>query len=135
MQLLKAQYLHWDVHFYHSELQSASTLQSQRKVPELQIKFQENFKRDWLGTLIKIEEYDMICTLISSLVTPRSKLETYNFVPTSTPCIPAAFRLSSNKSCCHGKRLVLRIDWRRQTEPVPKGQKNTHKKIFTILQD
>lgn len=71
---------------------------------------------------------------MSSLVTPWSKLETYNFVPTSTPCIPAALRLSSNRSCCQGKRLVLRMDWQEQIEHIPVA-KNTCKKIFTILQD
>jgi hypothetical protein len=72
---------------------------------------------------------------MSSFVTPRSKLETYNFVSTSTPCIPAALRLSSNKSFCHGKALVLRIDWPKQTEQCPEWQKNMsdydQKKLLT----
>jgi hypothetical protein len=71
---------------------------------------------------------------MSSLVTPLSKLETYNFVSTSTPCIPAALRLSSNKSLCHGKALVLRIDWPKQTEQCPEWQNTSdydQKKLFT----
>jgi hypothetical protein len=71
---------------------------------------------------------------MSSLVTPLSKLETYNFVSTSTPCIPAALRLSSNKSFCHGKALVLRIDWPKQTEQCPEWQNTSdydQKKLFT----
>lgn len=51
-----------------------------------------------------------IDTLISSLDTPTSKLEIYNFVPASNPDNPAALRLSSKRPFCHGKFLVLRND-------------------------
>ena len=54
----KTQHLHLDVHFCHNEQQNASTLQAQRKVPELQIKFQENFQIDWVETVTKNESYD-----------------------------------------------------------------------------
>jgi len=47
-----------DVHFCHNEQHNASTLQAQRKVPELQIKFQENFHTDWVETATKKESYD-----------------------------------------------------------------------------
>lgn len=106
----KHKYLHFGDHFCHNELHIFSGPQSRQRVPELHIKLRVNFKKNPLQKALKMKTYGLNHTLISSLVTPESKLETYNFVPISIPGIPAALRLSSNKSCCHGKFLVLRTD-------------------------
>lgn len=113
---VKPRHLHLVVHFYHNESHIESALQCQKKAPAFRI----NCKKLWgihyrereTGEWNPYQMHGSSCTLISSLVTPLSKLETYNFVPFSNPGKPAALRLSSNKSRCQGKLVGLRKDWR-----------------------
>lgn len=66
----KHKYLLLGDHFCHNELHIVSVPQSPRKVPELHIKFQVNFKKNPLQKALKMKTYGLSCTLISSLVTP-----------------------------------------------------------------
>lgn len=108
--------LHLGVHFCQSEWHSESTLQSRKTAPVSQVLFSK-FPKQTIWRYMKCKCYSCkINTLISSLETPPSKLEIYNFVPASIPDNPAALRLSSNKPFCHGKFLGLRKDWWKQTK-------------------
>uniref|UniRef100_A0A2P2L0D8 THO complex subunit 4D n=1 Tax=Rhizophora mucronata TaxID=61149 RepID=A0A2P2L0D8_RHIMU len=95
---------HWGDHFCYNAQHNASVHQSRRRAPD----FQESCFRNPLYKASKMKTQGLHGTLISSLLTPKSKFEIYNLVPTSTPVIPEALMLSSSKSCCQGKLLILR---------------------------